>query len=50
MYLVTIQPKKQGEFEPKQILCDEQNLAECIHLELAQYNSAIAIVAYVVKY
>lgn len=50
MYLVTIQSKKQGEFEPKQFLCDDTNLVECIHYELTQCNSAVVIVAYIKKY
>lgn len=50
MYLVTIQPKKQGDFEPKQVLCDDKNLVECIHQELEECDSAIAIIAYVEKY
>ena len=50
MYLVTIQPKKQGEFEPKQVLCKDENLTECIHMELSQCDSAIAIITYVKEY
>lgn len=50
MYLVTIQPKKQGEFEPKQILCNGTNLVECISLEFTRYDSAVVIVTYVKEY
>lgn len=50
MYLVTIQPKKQGEFETEQILCNDENLAEFIRIRLDKCPSAIAIIAYVEVY
>lgn len=50
MYLVTIQPKKQGDFEPKQVFCDDKTLVECIHFELSETDNAVAIITYIKQY
>ena len=50
MYLVTFQPKKQGAGEPKQIICDSSNLAECVYSELHDVDDVVAIIAYIKQY
>lgn len=50
MYLVTIQSKKQGEFEPKQVLCTADNLYECIHYHVGKCSDVVAIITYVAEY
>ena len=50
MYLVTIQPKKQGEFEPIRFVCSDETLLDCINCELMAHPNAVAIIDYINKY
>lgn len=50
MYLVTIQPKKQGEFEAEQIICSADDLSSLLSNRLKNCNSCIAIIAFVELY